>query len=82
MGSPRLRDLIGVIEIVGRHKSDAWLDGEIARWYCLAGEEVRRPAADLETARAEREIGTGVQVGENTATCASSRIGRGSREYP
>jgi len=56
MTSTRLRDLIGVIEIAGRYMTDAQIEAEIARWYRLAGEGVRR-TTDVEQARTERELG-------------------------
>jgi hypothetical protein len=56
MTSPRLRDLIGVIEIAGRYMSDEQLGREIERWYRLAGEG-QRPPTDVEQARDERELG-------------------------
>jgi len=54
MTSPRLRDLIAVLEVAGRFWSDERIESEIRRAYRLAGEG-QRPAADVEQARAERD---------------------------
>jgi hypothetical protein len=56
MGSTRLRDLLNVIELVGRGKSDEWLKHETERWLRL-GADGQRPAIDVERARSERELG-------------------------
>jgi hypothetical protein len=54
--SLRLRDLIAVIEVCGRYWTDEQIESEIQRAYRLAAEG-RRPAADVEGARAERDLG-------------------------